>query len=168
MNRLMRLAVLTPLVASSLAFGSAALLAGSAQAAAPSMTCTLTDSATLDGVAVLVTGAKPGVRVDIVAVGVGSSSGPANAAGQATGGFSPKGGKVTATQDGATVACTTAEADQQDARAQYSAGFQKGLADTRTACKMQPPPQGAAPLDPNYEKGYAAGAQAALDKFCAG
>lgn len=168
MNRHMRLAVLTPLVASSLALGSAGLLAGSAQAAAPSMTCSVAESKVdpQHEFQVLVKDAKPGVNVDITTPS-SKSSGKANAAGEVSISFGPKAGNVTATQEGTTISCgTVKEAEQHDARAQYAAGFKKGLADTRADCKKEPPAQGVAPLDPNYERGYNAGALAALDRFC--
>ncbi len=168
MNRRIRLAVLTPLVASSLALAPAALLTDSARAAVPSLTCSVKKSTTAGKYDVNVTGAQPGVRV-IVKGGDGTTrftaASTADDNGEATSsGFIPVGPVTAEEQGGMPVGCgTVKQAEQQQARDQYSAGFQKGLADTKASCTQKPPAQGLAPLDPNYEKGYNAGAQAALN-----
>ncbi|MET9885247.1 hypothetical protein ABZZ20_19365 [Streptomyces sp. NPDC006430] len=171
MKRRIRLAVLTPLVVSSLALGAVPLLTDSAQAAAPSITCSVKKSQTAGKYDIQVKGAQPGVRVTITGGSATSrftSSGLADDAGEFNdSGFIPV-GVVTAAQQGTKITCgTVKQAEQQDAQAQYAAGFRKGLADTKADCKKEPPLQGVAPLDPNYERGYNAGAQAALDKYCA-
>ncbi|MEV0415480.1 hypothetical protein AB0I68_33080 [Streptomyces sp. NPDC050448] len=170
MNRRIRLAVLTPLVVSSLAFGSASLLAGSAQAAAPSMSCSVKQSATAGKYDVTLTDGQPGV--DVIFTGGSTrhqftSTTTANADGVAsTSGFIPV-GAVTAEQGDSKITCgTVKQAEQQDAQSQYSAGFKKGLADTKATCKKAQSQNNLTQLDPNYEKGYNAGAQAALNKYC--
>ncbi|MEU6893997.1 hypothetical protein ABZ934_19760 [Streptomyces sp. NPDC046557] len=173
MNRRIRLAVMAPLAVSALTFGSVSLLAGSAQAAAPSLSCSVKQSATAGKYDVTLTGGQPGVEVTFTG-GTSNhrfiSSTQANDSGVAsTGGFIPV-GAVTAEQGGKKITCgTVKEAEQQDARAQYSAGFKKGFDETKANCKAAAPPQGFNQLDPNFEKGFNAGAKAALEsKFCAG
>ncbi|GHB79591.1 hypothetical protein GCM10010347_57540 [Streptomyces cirratus] len=175
MNRRVRLAVLTPLAVSSLAFGSVSLLAGSAQAAVPSLTCSVKQTPTSPGhYDVNVKGAQPGVEVVVEggsATHSFTSSGNANDNGEfnSTSGFIPA-GKVTASSGGDKATCgTVKEAEQQDAQAQYSKGFRKGFDDTKTTCKAvgEQKQNNLTQLDPNYEKGYNAGAKAALEsKFC--
>ncbi|MFI9065291.1 hypothetical protein ACIGQE_26045 [Streptomyces sp. NPDC053429] len=171
MNRRVRLAVLTPLAVSSLAFGSVSLLAGSAQAAAPSLTCSVKQTPTSPGrYDVNVKGAQPGVEVSVqggtatnrfIASGTADDDGVFNSSG-----FIPA-GKVTASSGDDKATCgTVKEAEQQDAQAQYSKGYQKGFDDTKAHCKMTQQ-NNLTQLDPNYEKGYNAGAKAALEsKFC--
>ncbi|MFF1559892.1 hypothetical protein [Streptomyces sp. NPDC058279] len=171
MNRRMRLAVLTPVVVSTLAFGSASLLGGSAQAAAPSLACSVKQSATAGKFDVTLTGGQPGVQVTFTGGTSNNrftSTSLANDSGVAsTSGFIPV-GAVTAEQGGSKITCgTVKEAEQQDARAQYSAGFKKGFDETKANCKAAAPPQGLTQIDPNFEKGFNAGAKAALEsKFC--
>ncbi|WP_412075598.1 hypothetical protein ACLF6K_06675 [Streptomyces xanthophaeus] len=172
MNRRIRLTVLTPLVVSSLALGSVPLLASSAQAAAPSLTCSLKQTPGATGkYDVHVTGAQPGVKVVIkggtpqnqfISTSLADDDGVAT-----TSGFIPV-GRVTAEQEAeGEVSCgTVKQAEQQDAQAQYAAGYRKGRADTKADCKVEAPPQGVAPLDPNYERGYNAGAKSAEEEFC--
>ncbi|NXY96246.1 hypothetical protein HYE82_18010 [Streptomyces sp. BR123] len=174
MNRRIRLAALAPLVVSSLALGPAALLTGSAEAAAPSLVCSVKKSATAGKYDVSVTGATPGVSVTVTGgtpQNQFASTALADDNGDmTTSGFIPV-GRVKAGEEGGTmVNCgTVKQAEQQDAQAQYSAGFQKGMAETRAGCAKKPLAQGFAQVDPNFEKGYNAGAQAALNsKACQG
>lgn len=171
MNRRIRLAVLAPLAVSTLAFGSASLLGGSAQAAAPSLSCSVKQSATAGKYDVTLTGGQPGVEVTFTG-GTSNhrftSTTQANDSGVAsTSGFIPV-GAVKAEQGGQKITCgTVKEAQQQDARAQYSAGFKKGFAETKANCKAPAPQNNLTQLDPNFEKGFNAGAKAALEsKFC--
>ncbi|MFE3526941.1 hypothetical protein ACFXOD_36265 [Streptomyces sp. NPDC059161] len=161
----MRLVVVGPLAVSSLALGALALPVGPAHAATPSMTCSLSDSTAIPGgFDVLVKGAKPGVEVQVKEAH-GGASGAADANGEFKSGFGPR-GPATATQGKTTISCgTVSQANQHDAQAQYSKGFRQGLADTKADCKKQPP-QGLTAVDPNFEKGYNAGAAAGLAKFC--
>ncbi|MFI5827648.1 hypothetical protein ACIA6C_10340 [Streptomyces sp. NPDC051578] len=95
------------------------------------------------------------------------ASGSANDDGEFnSSGFIPA-GKVTASSGDDKATCgTVKEAEQQDAQTQYSKGYQKGFDDTKAHCKMTQQ-NNLTQLDPNYEKGYNAGAKAALDsKFC--
>lgn len=163
-----------PLVVSSLALGPAAFLTGSARAAVPALTCSVKQSSTAGRYDVHVTGAQPGVRV-IVKGGTSAhrftSTSTADDNGETTSsGFIPVGPVTAREKGGSAVACgTVKQAEQKDAQAQYSAGFQRGLAETKASCTKKPPVQGLAPLDPNYERGYNAGAQAALNsKACQG
>lgn len=172
MKRRIRPAVLTPLVVSSLALGSVPLLTSSAQAAAPSITCIVKQTPGVAGrYDVRVTGAQPGVQVVITGGTPESQFTSTQAADDegvvTTSGFIPV-GPVTAQQKGGSpVTCgAVKEAEQQAAQAQYAAGYRRGLADTKADCQVNAPPQGLVPLDPNYEKGYNAGAQAALEQFC--
>ncbi|GGZ50630.1 hypothetical protein [Streptomyces subrutilus] len=166
MNRRIRLAVMTPLIVSSLALGSASLLSSSAHAATPSLTCSVKKSGTTGKFDVNVSGAQPGVRVTIKG-GNSTASSLADDSGKAsTAGFIPV-GAVTAQQKNTKVTCgTVKQAEQKDAQSQFSTGFRKGFADSKADCKKEGPPQGIAPLDANFVKGYNAGAQAAIDKFC--
>ncbi|MEV6729805.1 hypothetical protein [Streptomyces sp. NPDC051364] len=167
-----RLAVLAPVLVSSLALGSAPLLAASAQAAAvPSLTCSVKQTPNAAGkYDVTATGAQPGTTVTFRGGTANKFSAEVtvNDGGTATtSGFIPV-GKVTASNQDEKVSCgTVKEAEQQDAQAQYSKGFRKGLAETQEGCKKKPQNQNLAQLDPNYEKGYNAGAAAALNsKAC--
>ncbi|MFF1493806.1 hypothetical protein [Streptomyces sp. NPDC058304] len=168
-----RLAVLAPVLVSSLALGSAPLLAASAQAAAvPSLTCSVKQTPNAAGkYDVTATGAQPGTTVTFrggTATNKFTATTHADDDGKATtSGFIPV-GKVTAATEDEKVSCgTVKEAEQQDAQAQYSKGFRKGLAETQEGCKKKPQNQNLAQLDPNYEKGYNAGAAAALNsKAC--
>ncbi|WP_328621123.1 hypothetical protein [Streptomyces sp. NBC_00354] len=168
-----RLAVLASVVVSSLALGSAPLLAASAQAAAvPSLTCSVKKTPNAAGkYDVTASGGQPGTTMTFLggtATNQFSAEVTVNDGGTATtSGFIPV-GKVTASNQDEKVSCgTVKEAEQQDAQAQYRAGFRKGLADTKEDCKKKPQNQNLTQLDPNFEKGYNAGAAAALNsKAC--
>ncbi|MFJ9338530.1 hypothetical protein ACIRP0_04450 [Streptomyces sp. NPDC101733] len=69
---------------------------------------------------------------------------------------------------GTRISCgTAAQAQEQGAQQQLSKGFAQGFADTKKACTAKAPQQGLAPLDPNFEKGYKQGSDAAINsKFC--
>ncbi|MEU9378555.1 hypothetical protein AB0D94_33045 [Streptomyces sp. NPDC048255] len=162
MKRKIRTAVLAPLTVSSLLLGSVALTSNAAQAV-PSASCTVKESATAGRFDVTGKGFQPGKAV-LLESRNGTSTSTANAKGEvsSTGFFTSP--AVTAVQFGtAEVTCgTVQETEQKDAQDQYRKGFRQGLADTKEDCKKEPPKQGVAPLDPNFEKGYNAGAAAAL------
>ncbi|TDU77522.1 hypothetical protein [Streptomyces sp. KS 21] len=168
MNPRIRLAVLAPVVVSSLALGSAPLLAASAQAAAvPSLTCSVKQTPNATGkYDVSVTGAQPGTTVTVHG---GNATNQFNFATKAdddgnasTSGFIPA-GKVTASNEDDKVSCgTVKQAEQKNAQDQYNAGFQRGLFETLKTCKENSAQQRLAQPDPNYERGYNAGVDKAL------
>lgn len=164
MNRKIRLAVLAPLTISSLLLGSVALTMSSAQAV-PSATCTVTDSKTAGKFDVSGKGWKPGKTVFLEANNTHTASLKTNANGEfSSTDFFPAGATITALQPGVPEAtCGTAkDTEQKDAQEQYRMGYRQGVADTKADCKKDAPKQGVAALDPNYEKGYNAGAAAVL------
>ncbi|ATZ29383.1 hypothetical protein ACFZBM_37975 [Streptomyces lavendulae] len=163
-----RLAVLAPVLMSSLALGSAPLLAASAQAAAvPSLTCSVKQTPNTTGkYNVSVTGAQPGTTVTVRGgsatnqfIFATNADDDGNAS---TSGFIPA-GKVTASNQDDKVTCgTVKQAEQKNAQDQYNAGFQRGLFETLKTCKQQSANQGLTQPDPNYERGYNAGVDKAL------
>ncbi|MGW2933288.1 hypothetical protein ACWDA7_15785 [Streptomyces sp. NPDC001156] len=60
---------------------------------------------------------------------------------------------------------TVQQAEQSQAQQQFAKGFTDGFNVAKATCKAQAP-QGVTALDPNYEKGFNAGAAAAIAKFC--
>ncbi|MFI8518201.1 hypothetical protein ACIGEZ_10330 [Streptomyces sp. NPDC085481] len=157
------MAVLAPLTISSLLLGSVALTMSSAQAV-PSATCTVKESATAGKFDVTGKGWKPGKIVFFESNNTHTATRTANAAGEVSvTAFFPA-GTITALQPGVPEATcgTVKETEQKDAQEQYRMGYRQGVADTKEDCKKEPPKQGVAALDPNYEKGYNAGAAAVL------
>ncbi|MCX4696389.1 hypothetical protein [Streptomyces sp. NBC_01408] len=60
--------------------------------------------------------------------------------------------------------CVDAKAAaQKNSREQFANGYRAGFTDLRKDCQKQPP-QGT--VDPNFEKGFNAGAAAAEKRFC--
>ncbi|MFF3431459.1 hypothetical protein [Streptomyces sp. NPDC002602] len=161
----MKRACVIPLLLSTLAFGPVVLLSESAQAATPSMTCSLTS--TNGKFNAKATGVPPDVRVQFTTkndTGAVTKTVTADDTGTAiSSGSLPTGGPVTAKQGDQKVTCgTVKEAEQQDAQAEYRKGFRQGLADTRDDCKAKQPDQGLAAADPNFTKGYTDGSAAGL------
>ncbi|MFE7513854.1 hypothetical protein ACFU8I_21915 [Streptomyces sp. NPDC057540] len=156
------MAVLAPLTVSSLLLGSVALTVGSAQAV-PSATCTVKQSTQANKFNVSGKDFKPGKTI-LVEGGNSTATLKANANGEfSVTDFFPA-GEVTAVQIGGhSVTCgTVKQTEQKDAQNQYRMGYRQGVADTKADCKKNAPKQGVAALDPNYEKGYNAGAAAVL------
>ncbi|MFG2621610.1 hypothetical protein ACGFXC_28740 [Streptomyces sp. NPDC048507] len=161
-------------MATSLVLGPAAFLtAGSAEAAVPTTTCTVTKSLTEGQFDVSGKGLTPGAKV-IIRGGGNQISKTADANGSVSvKSVFPNNSKVTLivgkkSNPKETVSCGTAQqAQQKDAQDQLKKGFAAGFAATRTACTEKAPPQGVAPLDPNFEKGFKQGVDAAINsKFC--
>ncbi|RSS81853.1 hypothetical protein [Streptomyces sp. WAC06614] len=68
---------------------------------------------------------------------------------------------------GESVKCgTLAQAEQKQSEDQYRAGYRYGFADLRRDCQKEPPRPRATAPDPDWQKGYDAGAADAADKFC--
>ncbi|MER6103510.1 hypothetical protein ABT115_14590 [Streptomyces sp. NPDC001832] len=63
---------------------------------------------------------------------------------------------------------TIGQAEQKDAQDQFNKGFQDGFTSGKKLCGMalQQGLQGLVPLDPNYQKGFTAGSNAAIAQFC--
>lgn len=163
MSQSIRRAVLAPVLVSSLALGSVAFLQNVAGAAVPAASCSVTQSANGTSFDVKGQGFKPGESLTLSSKS-GSASTVVGAEGTFTALASSNIGPITAKQEGeSAVTCgTVKEAEQKDAQDQYRKGFRQGLADTKEDCKKEPPKPGVAPLDPEYERGYNAGATAAL------
>ncbi|MEF9903133.1 hypothetical protein [Streptomyces sp. P9-A2] len=170
MNGRFRLAALAPLLVSSLAVGSVPLVAGSAQAVAPTATCHVTQSPGSSLFNIIGQGLTPGAEVTIKQAN-STIIMTAGADGKLSGsaGLGATGGPVTMQEKGGpTLSCGTVEqAEQQDAQDQFKKGFTQGFALAKATCKEQAP-QGAVAVDPNFEKGFKEGAAAAIAQFCKG
>ncbi|MFD9334961.1 hypothetical protein ACFWBF_11230 [Streptomyces sp. NPDC060028] len=170
MNRRVSLAVLAPVMVSSLALGSVAFLGEPAQSAVPSASCSVSQNPQKpDGFDVKGEGFTPGERVVIQAQNGEGLRLTATADGTVSiAGIPKEASPFTMKQgDGPKITCgTVKEAEQKGAQDEYRKGYRQGVADTKADCKAEPPKHGLAPLDPNYEKGYNAGAAAALAQFC--
>ncbi|MFI6150687.1 hypothetical protein [Streptomyces sp. NPDC051109] len=169
MNRCIGLAVVAPVMVSSLALGSVAFLPGAAQAAVPTASCSVKQSAQKpDEFDIEGQGFRPGEPVNVqTKTGFGVIF-IAKADGTVSTGAAKDQAPFTMKQgNGPKISCGTVNEDgQKDAQVQYRTGYRQGVADTKADCKKEPPKQGVAPLDPNYEKGYNAGSAAALAQFC--
>ncbi|MET8641940.1 hypothetical protein [Streptomyces sp. NPDC004675] len=168
MNGRFRLAALAPLALSSLALGSVPFVAGSAHAAAPTATCHVTQSANSPSFNIIGQGLTPGAKVRIRQAGtsIGMVAGAdGNLAGSIEVGSA--GGPVTMQEEGGPrLACgTVKQAEEKQTRDQYAKGYQDGFKLAKATCKAQAP-QGVIAVDPNYEKGFNAGAAAAIAKYC--
>ncbi|GHB54063.1 hypothetical protein GCM10010377_51330 [Streptomyces viridiviolaceus] len=168
MNGRIRLAALAPLAVSSLALGSVPFTAGSAQAVAPSATCHVTQSANSSSFNVVGQGLTPGASVTIRQGGLTVTQ-TAGADGGLQGSLSvgSSGGPVTMQeQGGPRLRCgTVKQAEQKQGEDQFTRGFQAGFAAARQTCQAQLPQAATAP-DPNFERGFKAGADAAIARFC--
>ncbi|MEE1671586.1 hypothetical protein RCR19_39885 [Streptomyces sp. WAC07094] len=163
-----RFRLLAPLALSSLALGSVPLMAGSAQAVAPAATCHVTQSANSPSFNVIGQGLTPGAKVRIrqanLTVGM-----VAGADGRLAGTLrvGSTGGAVTMQEEGGPrLTCgTVKQAEEKQTRDQYAKGYQDGFKLAKATCKAQAP-QGVTAVDPNYERGFNAGAAAAIAKYC--
>ncbi|MFD0354989.1 hypothetical protein ACFVHW_14820 [Streptomyces sp. NPDC127110] len=169
-NKLLRIAALTPLAASPLLLGPA--VAAHAVSAAPAASCDVRpgydpkpynwaiNGSGFPGTTVAVTGdngySNSSVTVTNGAVRLsGLTAGHYTVGGVAcTGGAAPE-GTGTGTDQGA------------DAKAQYDKGFRKGFQAIRADCAAKPP-KTLGDVDPNWQKGYDAGAALAAKTFCGG
>ncbi|MFD9355496.1 hypothetical protein [Streptomyces sp. NPDC060031] len=171
MNKLVRIAVLAPLAASPLVLGPT-VLAHPAAAAPAAGTCKVlqgydpppnnwaingTGFAGADSVPVAGDNGYAGstkVTADSVRVS-GLAPGHYTVAGIACTGGSDPVKKDPGTDAGA------------DAKVQYDKGFQKGFQAVRASCSADPP-KTLGEVDPNWQKGYDAGAALAAKTFCGG
>ncbi|MGW5664305.1 hypothetical protein ACWEWG_30210 [Streptomyces sp. NPDC003758] len=169
MNTRSRLAALAPLALSSLALGSLPLTAAPAQAATPKATCHVTqDAQKPDRFNVIGTGLTPGADVSISQGGATAflrASADGGLSGTLT--VSQKGGPVSMQEEGGPkLSCgSVKQAEEQQTQDQFAKGFKDGFNLAKATCKAQAP-QGVTAVDPNYEKGFNAGAAAAIAKFC--
>lgn len=168
MNGRTRLTALAPLAVSSLALGSVLFTGGSAQAVAPSASCHVTQDANAPTFSVIGQGFTPGANVKIQQ-GTAALTMRAGADGgfQGTLTVEAKGGPVTMQEEGGPkLSCgTVQQGEQQEAQSQYQKGYLDGFTAAKATCKAEPK-QGVTALDPNYEKGFNAGAAAAIAKYC--
>ncbi|MFE3627539.1 hypothetical protein [Streptomyces goshikiensis] len=173
MNTRIRVALFTPLIASSLAVGTlgfAVSSAHAAQSAAPSKaSCTTKASTNVNGrVTVTGSGFRPSTKVLVE----GSTGKTFTAPVSPTGGFAVanlEDADYTATQGGTgEIACGSAKAaEQKDAKAQFKEGFSQGFALVKSDCKKQNQKNNNfAAVDPNFEKGFKAGSELAAQRFC--
>ncbi|MGW0754348.1 hypothetical protein [Streptomyces sp. NPDC002587] len=155
------MAVLPPL--SALALGSVTFFATPAQSVGPS--CAMAPGM---GTAITVTGKNfvPNKTV-IVDSGGSDASTKANAAGAFSVSLPDATGTVTAQQlNGAVVKCgTVAEQEESEGRTAFDEGWKMGFQRGKNTCKTTPL-QGTAANTEQFNKGFEAGAKAAVDKFC--
>ncbi|WP_411107722.1 hypothetical protein [Streptomyces sp. cmx-4-9] len=166
MNTRTRLAVLTPLLVSSLGLGAVGLAVSSAHAAVPDASCLVKTQHNGAKVTVNGSGFKP--KTKVLVEGSTGKTFTANVTGSGSFGVANlPAGSYTATQSGTgEVSCGSAkESGQKDAQGQFRKGFKDGFADLRQDCKQKANP-GLTAVDPNYEKGYTAGAAQAVKQFC--
>lgn len=166
MNTRTRLAVLTPLLVSSLSLGGVGLAASASHAAAPSASCQVKAQNNATKVTVNGSGFKPSTKVLVE----GSTGKTFTATVKSSGSFGVANlpaGSYTATQSGTgEVSCGSAKAaEEKGTQDQFRKGFRDGFADLKQDCK-QKPNQNLTAVDPNYEKGYTAGAAQAVKQFC--
>ncbi|MED7821183.1 hypothetical protein [Streptomyces chiangmaiensis] len=160
---------MAPLALSSLALGSLPLMAGSAQAVTPKATCHVTqDAQKPERFNVVGTGLTPGADVT-VAQGGHKTFFTATAEGKLSSNLTiaSTGGTVTMQEEGGPMlTCgTVKQAEEKQTQDQYAKGYEDGFKLAKATCKAQAP-QGITTLDPNYEKGFNAGAAAAIAKYC--
>ncbi|MFI9269155.1 hypothetical protein ACIGXM_00300 [Kitasatospora sp. NPDC052896] len=174
MIRTCRLAMLAPLVLSSLALGPAASahpVAGQAPALASAKAkCLLTqDTANSKPDAPKFILAGAGFKAHSVSFAGGNGGGVTTTT---NGSFSVNdlnAGRYTAKSDkDGTVNCgrtPQATGGQKNAKAQYRQGFSDGFAAIKKDCEAKPP-QSLATVNPNYVKGFDDGAALATKQFC--
>ncbi|MFF9005310.1 hypothetical protein [Streptomyces goshikiensis] len=174
MNTRIRVALFTPLIASSLAVGTlgfAVSSAHAAQSAAPTKASCSTKASTngTGRVTVSGTGFRPSTKVLLE----GSTGKTFTASVTAGGGFAVanlEDADYSATQSGTgEIACGSAKAaEQKDAKAQFKEGFSQGFALVKADCKKlnQQNKNNLAAVDPNFEKGFKAGSELAAQRFC--
>ncbi|MFF1284164.1 hypothetical protein [Streptomyces sp. NPDC058299] len=166
-GRRVRLAVLAPLAVSSLALGSMTFSATTAAAASPS--CSVGTGNGQNAVRVSGSGFKPNKSIVVDSSQGADRSVRANGNGSFSTTIMGARGFVTAHQVGTSGArCGMVKKGQQnDAKAQYRQGFKDGFADLKKDCKKNQH-QFAVPqkVDPNWQKGYDAGAATASKQFC--
>lgn len=180
MIRTRRLAILAPLMVSSLALWPA-VAAHAATGQAPGLVpakarCALgqdtADSKPGDPRFTLV---ASGLKSDAVSFsfrganggGGGSSAQPVTDGSISFNNLSPGTYSIRGDKDG-TVNCGRtpgAKSEQKQAKDQYKKGFSDGFAAIRKNCESKPP-QGLTAVDPNYEKGFNDGAALAAKQFC--
>ncbi|MEU8585700.1 hypothetical protein AB0C59_01610 [Streptomyces sp. NPDC048664] len=180
MIRTRRLAVLAPLVVSSLALAPvAAAHAASGPAHSPAAVpakarCLLTqDAANSKPGDPKFTLLASGLKSDGVSFSGGNGGGFSKVTDGAISfsGLNPGTYTITGDKDG-TVKCgktpgakTTDNGEKQDAKKQFKKGFSDGFAAVKKACDAKLP-QGLTAVDPNYESGFKAGAALAATTFC--
>ncbi|MFD6937165.1 hypothetical protein ACFYRL_34615 [Streptomyces goshikiensis] len=174
MNTRIRVALFTPLIASSLAVGTlgfAVSSAHAAQSAAPTKASCSTKASTngTGRVTVSGTGFRPSTKVLLE----GSTGKTFTASVTPSGGFAVanlEDADYSATQSGTgEIACGSAKAaEQKDAKAQFKEGFSQGFALVKADCKKlnQQNKNNLAAVDPNFEKGFKAGSELAAQRFC--
>ncbi|MER5776780.1 hypothetical protein ABT144_21265 [Streptomyces sp. NPDC002039] len=179
---------LAALVLASLVAGPAVLFSAQTANALPAATCTMKAHAG-PGTPVIEftgTGFPPNSKV---AIGAAANSGSPTTT-KADGTFryvlpgtaeDVKTAQLTATGTNGSATCVLAattpnelpndpqkdpKTEQEDAQSQFRKGFAAGIVDARDDCKKTSPKQGAAAIDPNYEKGYLAGQEAGFNRYC--
>ncbi|POX54844.1 hypothetical protein C3488_00060 [Streptomyces sp. Ru72] len=117
---------------------------------------------------VIGTGLTPGANVSI-SQGANSFGFRASADGGLSGTLtvSQQGGPVTLQEEGGPkLSCgSVKQAEAKQTQEQYAKGYKDGFNLAKSTCKAQAP-QGVTAVDPNYEKGFNAGAAAAIAKYC--
>ncbi|MFI6147217.1 hypothetical protein [Streptomyces sp. NPDC051109] len=179
MNRTRRIALLAPLLASSVALGPAAAASGAATgtAAAPEAgQCSLVKSGgKSDGTArytLTGSGFNGSKKVTVTSEGGQSRTVGVSNSGHFQAKHLPYGQYSAAAGQGGTVKCVSPEkpAGETDKsktpEEQYAAGRKAGFDQTKASCETKPKAPGLTAVDPNYEKGYTDGSAEALKAFC--
>ncbi|MFJ5529406.1 hypothetical protein [Streptomyces sp. NPDC093261] len=172
MIRTSRLAMIAPLVVSSLAFGPA-VAAHAATGQAPTTVpakarCLLTEDAksTSDNPTFTLVGSgfEPGF---VSFSGSKAGGGVKTTTGTFSIGGLPAGHYTASSSTNGKVNCgsTPKSKGSKDAEAQYKKGFRDGFTTIKKNCSGKMP-QGIAGVDPNYEKGFKDGAALAAKQFC--
>ncbi|GGT54760.1 hypothetical protein [Streptomyces atratus] len=170
MNGRFRFIALAPLAVSSLALGSVSFATGSAQAVAPAATCHVTQDPGGNAFNVIAQGLTPGSPVQLrvggkitpVALEAGADGGLQTSLSVITG----FGAMTLQEEGGPRLTCgTVKQAEEKEVNDQLAMGFKAGFAAAKEACTAELPAGIAAP-DPNFEKGFNMGKDAAIARFC--
>lgn len=179
MIRTRRLAILAPLVVSSLVLGPAvAAHAATGQAQSPGAVpakarCLLTqDMANSKPDDPKFTLVASGLKSDGVSFSGGNGGGFSKVTNGAIsfsnlgpGSYTITGDKDGTVKCGKTPGAKTDTGEKKDAKKQYKKGFSDGFATIKKNCEGKLP-QGLTAVDPNYEKGFNDGAALAAKTFC--
>ncbi|MER6024971.1 hypothetical protein [Streptomyces sp. NPDC001851] len=164
-GRCVRLAVLVPLVVSSLTAGAVELAASPAAAASP--TCGVSRADGPASLAVVGEGFEPDKAVFIESAHGAQGTERTDVGGNFSATITHARGTITARQvGGPEVRCGTAEQGaRQNAQEQYAAGYKAGYAAMKSDCDVRGLQR--VTVNENFRRGFSDGAAAAA-KFCGG
>lgn len=163
-GRRVRLAVLVPLVVSSLTAGAVELAASPAAAASP--TCAVSRADGRANLKVIGEDFEPSKAVFIESAHGAQGTVRTDAGGNFSATITQARGTITAQQvGGPAVRCGTAEQGaRQSAQEQYAAGYKAGYAAMKSDCDVQQ--LQSVTVNENFRQGFRDGAAAAEKKFC--